>query len=89
MIFNEISPKLIKIAANSLAEQLTLIFNSFFQEGKFPDKFKVGVIYPTHKYDSKSVCSNYKPILILPLLILEKLMYRKLMDYIIKYKLFY
>ena len=72
-----IPPKLIKIEAPFLAEQLTLIFNASFQEGKFPDKLKVGVIYPIHKSDSKLLCPNYRPISILPLFskILEKLMH--------------
>ena len=64
-----IPPKLIKTAAHSLAEQLTLIFDASFQEGKFPDKLKVHVIHPIHKNDLKPFCSNYRPILILPLFI--------------------
>ena len=41
-------PKLIKIAGPFFVEQLTLIFNASFQEGKFPDKLIVGVIYQIH-----------------------------------------
>ena len=61
-----IPPKLLKkISVHSLAGQL--IFNVSFQEGIFPDKFKVGVIFAIHKNDPKSNCSNYRPISIIPL----------------------
>ena len=61
---------------HALAEQLTSIFNVSFQEQIFPDKLKVGAIYPIHKTDSKSACSNYRLISVLPVFrkILEKLM---------------
>lgn len=77
-----IPPKLIKIVVPFLVEQLTLIFNASFQKGTFPDKLKVGVIYLIHKSDSKLVCSNYRPILIISLFskIHEKLMHHRLMD---------
>ena len=39
-----IPSKLIEIAASFLAEELTLIFNAFFQEGNFPNKLKAGTI---------------------------------------------
>ena len=83
-----IPPKLINIAAPFLAEQLTLIFNASFQEGEFLDKLKVGVIYSIHRIDSKLLCLNYRPISILPFSskILEKLMHRRLTDYLIKHK---
>ena len=50
---------------------------------------KCGLIHPIHKGDSKMLCSNYRPMSILPIFskILEKLMYKRLTSFIDKYDL--
>ena len=50
---------------------------------------KCGLIYPIHKGDSIMLCSNYRPISILPIFskILEKLMYKRLTSFLDKYDL--
>ena len=82
----EISPKLIKIAAERIIKHLSLIFNCRNEQGIFPEKLKVAFIYPIHKGKLKLDCSNYRPISILPLLskIYEKPMHTRLMDFISK-----
>ena len=52
---------------------------------------KCRLIHPTHKGDSKMLCSNYRPISILPIFskILEKLMYKRLTSFLDKYDLLY
>ena len=49
----------------------------------------MGTFYPIHKGDSKMLCSNYRPISILPIFskLLEKLMHKRLLDYLNKYKI--
>ena len=62
-----ISPKLIKIAAGNLKTQISVIFNYSIHQVVFPSKLKIGLIRPIYKNKSKTMCSNYRPISILPL----------------------
>ena len=59
--------KFVKISAEVIKTKLSLIINESFSQGVFPDNLKVGMVYPIHKGDSKMVCSNYRPISILPM----------------------
>ena len=49
------------------------------------------MVYPIHKGDSGMVYSNYGLIMNLPIFskLLEKLMYKRLLDYINKYNMLY
>ena len=49
------------------------------------------MVYPIHKGDSEMVCSDYRPISILPIFgkLLERLMHKRLSDYLSKYKILY
>ena len=71
--------------------KLCLIINESFRQGVFRDNLKVGMVYPIHKGDSEMVCSNYRPISILPIFskLLEKLIHKRLSDYLNKYKTFH
>ena len=71
--------------------KLCLIINESFRQGVFRDNLKVGMVYPIHRGDSEMVCSNYRPISILPIFskLLEKLMHKRLSDYLNKYKMLY
>ena len=69
----------------------SLIINESFRQGVFPDNLKVGMVYPIHKVDSEIVCSNYRPISILLIFgkLLEKLMQKRLSDYLNKCNILY
>ena len=69
----------------------SLIINESFRQGVFPDNLKVGMVYPIHKVDSEIVCSNYRPISILLIFgkLLEKLMQKRLLDYLNKCNILY
>ena len=54
----EISPKLIKIAAERIIKHLLLIFNCRIEQGIFPEKLKVAFIYPIHKGKSISLIAQ-------------------------------
>ena len=69
----------------------SLIINESFRQGVFPDNLKVGMVYPIHKVDSEIVCTNYRPISILHIFgkLLEKLMQKRLSDYLNKCNILY
>ena len=86
-----ISPLLVKSSSEKVKNQLCIIFNASFLQGMVPDKLKVGLIHPIHKGDSNMICSNYRPISILPIFskILEKLMHKRLTSFLEKHKLLF
>ena len=63
----EYSPKSIKIAGEALKSQLRTLFHQPIKRSIFTDNLKTNFIYPIHKGDSNSACSNYRPISILHL----------------------
>ena len=84
-----ISPKFVKISADVIKTKLSLMINESFQQGVFRDNLKVGMVYPIHKGDSEMVCSNYRPISMLPIFskLVEKLMHKRLSDHLSKYNM--
>ena len=86
-----ISPKFVNISADVIKTKLPLIIDESFWQGVFPDNLIVGMVYPIHKGDSDMVYSNYGLIMNLPIFskLLEKLMYKRLLDYINKYNMLY
>ena len=81
--FDEISPKLVKLCANSLAPPLTLIINKCFKTGSFPQKLKEAKLSPIHKKGEREPC-NFRPISELPTFskIIEKAAHAQLKDYL-------
>ena len=63
-----------------ISEQLDDLFNLSFTTGTFPTLLKTAKVIPSHKKDSKSSLTNYRPIPLLSNLdkILEKLMHSRL-----------
>ena len=59
---------------------------TFLTTGKIPDDLKVALVTPVYKASEENIYSNYRPISVLPCFskILEKLMYKRLIDYIHK-----
>ena len=82
---------MIKMANAELSEHLTRIFNLSFETGVFPVNMKHAKIIPIHKKDSKTELSNYRPISLLPIFskLLERLMYNRLMQHLIKNSILY
>ena len=81
---DEISSKVVKHVAPYISIPLCHIFNLIFATGKIPDDLKVALVTPVYKASEKNVFfSNYRPISVLPCFskILEKLMYKRLTDY--------
>ena len=57
---------IVKYIITSIIKPLTHIFNTSFQTGVFPDKFKIAKVIPVFKSGIKEDCSNYRPISLLP-----------------------
>ena len=57
---DRISPKLLKDSAGVITSSLTQIFNQSLLTGIFPDDFKVAIISPIFKSESKLECNNYR-----------------------------
>ena len=82
-IFN-ISPEIVKLSNQVVADALSIIFNRCIREGHFPDILKKAKVIPIHKGDSVLTVSNYRPISLLPIFskILERLIYNQFIEYI-------
>ena len=85
------SPKVLQCVANYISEPLTHIFNLSLNTGKIPQELKVSLVTPVYKADDKKQLTNYRPISILTCFskIFEKLMYKRLLDYIEKNNILY
>ena len=84
-----ISPEIVKLSNQIVADALAIIFNRCIREGHFPDALKMAKIIPVHKADSVLTVSNYRPISLLPIFskIMERLIYNQFIEYIEKYNI--
>ena len=58
---DNLSAKLIKLAAPSIADPLTIIFNKSISTGVFPYEWKISKVIPVFKDGEKSNMNNYRP----------------------------
>ena len=89
---NSIPDKILQLIKFEIAEPLSQIANISFETGIFIDKLKLAKVIPIYKNkESELNCENYRPIALLSNLnkIIEKLMYKRLYDFLDKYKCFY
>ena len=63
--YDEITPKLIKWAANLLAPILLIIFNKCIDLGYYPASMKVGEVSPIFKEGKKNGETNYRTVTVL------------------------
>ena len=64
--YNNIPPKIIKIAAPELGSTMNYLINAAIDTSCFPDNLKLANINPTHKKKAKTEKVNYRPLNILP-----------------------
>ena len=69
-----IGPRLLKLAAPYIADDIAYICNQSINKSTFPNKWKEAKVSPLHKSGTHDDINNYRPISILPVLskILEK-----------------
>jgi hypothetical protein len=78
---------ILKQIFHPIAAVITKIINVSFLAGIFPDALKIAKICPIFKSGDKHTLSNFRPISVLPSFskIFEKIMYKRLNDYLTKY----
>ena len=88
---NSIPTRILKLLKKDISTQLVDIFNLSFFSGIYPTPLKTAKVIPIHKKDSKLECSNYRPTTLLSNIdkILEKLMHKRLSNFLDKNELIY
>ena len=81
---DNISGKILKVAALAISSSLRYIFNHAFISCCFPDDWKVARVLPLHKKGPRNLPDNYRPISILPAIskITERILYNQLHSYL-------
>jgi len=88
---DNISSKILKEISDSIVLPLTYLFNHSFNTGNVPDLLKIAKVVLMYKKGEKHFLGNYRPISLLSIFdkILEKLMYRRLSNFLEKNKSLY
>ena len=81
---DNIPAKLLKLACSSICNPLTKLINESLESGQIPKALKIAKVKPLFKKGSVKLCSNYRPISILPVIskILEKIVNTQIMQYL-------
>lgn len=85
-----INVELLKRTSFAIVEPLSLIINSCFQSGIYPDKLKTSKITPIFKKGDAADPNNYRPIAITPAFskIFETAIKTRMLGFLEKYKVF-
>ena len=88
---DNINAKMLKEVQNEIKEPLCVLMNKSLLNGIFPNIFKMAEVIPIHKNKSKDKIENYIPISLLPTVskILEKLIHKRIYNFLQKHKLLY
>ena len=86
---DNIGPRLLKLAAPYIADEITYICNNSFNNSHFPNNWKEAKVSPLYKNGPHDDVNNYRPISILPVMskILEKHIHDCLSDYLNEHNL--
>lgn len=86
-----LNARLLKEYKEYLSEPLLFILNLSLSSGTCPDSIKIAKVIPLYKKDNKLRVENYRPISLLSILnkVFEKLVYRRLYDFLMKYDVLY
>jgi hypothetical protein len=88
---HDIPVRILKSSKEILARPLERICNMSIQQGVFPNLMKIARVTPIHKNNEREYLQNYRPISILCCVskIIEKLMYKRLNNFLEKYSILY
>ena len=86
-----IRPAHLKQCVSSLKDPITHVLNTSLRTSIVPQKLKIAKVIPIYKKDERTDPSNYRPISLLSILdkILEKLVCKRLVDFLEEHKLLY
>ena len=81
-----IPAKILKWSIPIVSPILRDIFNSFIENGIYPEEFKIARVVALHKKGPKNIADNYRPLSILTQLnkIFEKLIHERLMNFLME-----
>ena len=79
------------LAWSSISHVMVHVMNLSLEQGVVPLELKVAKVIPLFKADDPEKFSNYRPVSLLPLFskILEKLMYKRLLNYVTENKILF
>jgi hypothetical protein len=80
---DNLSPRLLKEAGQSIVKVLTRLFNKSLQLGKFPALWKRANVLPIFKKAETFITTNYRPVSLLSIVakIFEKIVFKYLFNY--------
>ena len=86
---DNIGPRLLKLAAPHIVDDITFICNHSIKNSVFPSKWKEAKVVPFHKNGPQEEVNNYRPISILPVMskILEKHVHDSLYSFLHEFDL--
>ena len=86
---DRIGPRLLKLAAPYITNEITYICNHSITMSVFPSKWKEAKVAPLHKSGTHEELNNYRPISILPVLskVLEKHVHKSLSEFLHEHSL--
>ena len=64
--FDQISPKILKLAKPAIEKPITLLINKSLETSEFPNSLKIAQVVPVHKKNSTLSKGNYRPVSVLP-----------------------
>ena len=79
-----ITNNLVKNIKAAIVKPMCILINKSFLESEFPESLKLANVAPLFKSGDTQLCTNYRPILLLPVLskIIEKVMYRRVYEFL-------
>ena len=88
---DKLTNKLLKAIGEVIAKPLAFIFNKILTHGEVPKLWKVAKVKPLFKKGDSTLCTNYRPISLLPVLskVFEKYIFTRIYNHFKENNLFY
>ena len=83
-----ISIRMLKLAGATICSSLTKLFQLCLSFNKFPDVWKKANVIPLYRKGDKDLCSNYRPVSVLPALskVLERIVFKNVYNFFLDHK---
>ena len=89
--WDQILPKVVKLTYHNFIVPITHVMNLYIIYGVVPTELKLAKVVPIYKSGDRGLINNYRPVSVLPCFskIIEKLMYKRISNFIHKHDLLY